>query len=247
LEELTLVTEDKEYEPGMSNPGQTEQMKVTIYPGGEQMKAVYVETYKDAKIYELIDSAYKYAAIRGRDWAVAHTFDLIKEYIDGWLRSNPETVAWGEQVVVECPICHKVIDVPQYDSITRTDVLKKHIEEEHTSTFHSLMLHAVAEMEGPGGIVIDEAKARATPCSCVKDSHLCISPGIVGSLTDEQQKTYCNPMEVISCPNIKEKMTKWAESVEICKAKLPLADRETRLMVYIDCIGKELTKNGVEI
>ncbi len=36
-------------------------------------------------------------------------------------------------VTVTCPICNKVIEIPQYDSITRSDALKQHIEKEHTS------------------------------------------------------------------------------------------------------------------
>ena len=36
-------------------------------------------------------------------------------------------------VTVQRPICHKVIEVPHYDEITRSDVLVKHIEKEHRS------------------------------------------------------------------------------------------------------------------
>lgn len=34
---------------------------------------------------------------------------------------------------VTCPICGKVIEIPGYDSISRTEALKRHIEKEHTS------------------------------------------------------------------------------------------------------------------
>jgi len=117
------------------------------------------------------------------------------------------------------------------------------------SNFHSLMLHAVAEMYEPGGIVVDEAKARATPCSCVEykpDKYWCTSPGIVGALTDEQEGLYCNPREVIERPGIKERMAKWAESVEICRAQLPPTDGQTRLEIYLNCMSRELKKVGVE-
>lgn len=40
--------------------------------------------------------------------------------------SNP-----GEPATVECPICHKLIDIPEYDAVSRSDALTKHIEKEH--------------------------------------------------------------------------------------------------------------------
>jgi len=36
-------------------------------------------------------------------------------------------------VTVTCPICDKVIEIPQYNSVTRTDALRRHIEKEHSS------------------------------------------------------------------------------------------------------------------
>lgn len=170
------------------------------------------------------------------------------------ISSNP-----GELTTVQCPICGDVIEVPGYDAITRSEALKRHLETKHSSTsnpgepigsnFHSLMLHAVAEMYGPGGIVVDEAKAKATSCQCVeyKPSKLwCTSKGVVGALTDEQEKIYCNPMEMVERPGVKERLTKWGEAVKICRAKLPPTDGRTRLEIYLDCMSKELTKAGVE-
>ena len=36
-------------------------------------------------------------------------------------------------VTVSCPICNKVIEVPEYNAVTRSDALKRHMEKEHTS------------------------------------------------------------------------------------------------------------------
>ncbi len=36
-------------------------------------------------------------------------------------------------VTVTCPICGKVIEIPQYNSVTRTEALRRHIEKEHSS------------------------------------------------------------------------------------------------------------------
>jgi hypothetical protein len=51
---------------------------------------------------------------------------------------------------VECPICGKVIDIPEYDSITRTEVLKRHIQQEHALK----KLSAKTERKGNVKIVI---------------------------------------------------------------------------------------------
>ena len=42
--------------------------------------------------------------------------------------SNPG----GNPTTVQCPICKQVIDIPQYDRVSRSDALTKHIEKEHT-------------------------------------------------------------------------------------------------------------------
>jgi len=43
----------------------------------------------------------------------------------------PMTEAKKPVVTVTCPICHKVIAVPDYNSMTRTDALRRHIDLEH--------------------------------------------------------------------------------------------------------------------
>ena len=46
----------------------------------------------------------------------------------------PMTEARKMVVTVTCPICHKVIEIPEYSSVTRSDALKRHIDREHKST-----------------------------------------------------------------------------------------------------------------
>ena len=46
----------------------------------------------------------------------------------------PMTEARKTVVTVTCPICHKVIEIPEYNSVTRSDVLKRHIDRNHKST-----------------------------------------------------------------------------------------------------------------
>jgi len=58
----------------------------------------------------------------------------------------------GNPTTVQCPICHKVIDIPQYDEISRSDALIKHVKKEHTGWIAKLK-------EGnPGAPVLYEAR-----------------------------------------------------------------------------------------
>ena len=46
----------------------------------------------------------------------------------------PMTETRKPVVTVTCPICHKVIEIPEYNNNTRTDALKRHIVRDHKST-----------------------------------------------------------------------------------------------------------------
>ncbi len=52
----------------------------------------------------------------------------------------PERGKGQEKVTVRCPICEKEIEVGEYDSVTRTEALMKHIEKEHRAGHHSMWL-----------------------------------------------------------------------------------------------------------
>lgn len=60
--------------------------------------------------------------------------NLVNKMLDITTSENmslriPQTNA----VTVTCPICGKVIEIPQYNSVTRTEALRRHIEKEHSS------------------------------------------------------------------------------------------------------------------
>ena len=46
----------------------------------------------------------------------------------------PMTETRKPAATVTCPICHRVIEIPEYSNVTRSDVLKRHIDREHKST-----------------------------------------------------------------------------------------------------------------
>ena len=61
----------------------------------------------------------------------------------------------GNPTTVQCPICKQVIDIPQYDKVSRSDALTKHIKEEHTGW--------MAELKG------GNPKTKYLPCPICLD------------------------------------------------------------------------------
>ena len=55
--------------------------------------------------------------------------NLLDESADKRVGIHPQTGA----VTVKCPICSKVIEIPDYDSVTRSEALSRHMKEEHVS------------------------------------------------------------------------------------------------------------------
>ena len=45
----------------------------------------------------------------------------------------PVRIPQTKVVTVTCPICGKVIEVPEYNSVTRSEALRRHMKKEHTS------------------------------------------------------------------------------------------------------------------
>jgi len=115
----------------------------------------------------------------------------------------------------------------------------------------NLLLHSVPYIHGSPGLVVDEARARATSCKCVEyapNKRLCWSAGIIGAMTDEQEREYCPTTYDISRPGTVERMRKWRESVDACKgelAKIPNATGEERVTTWLRCMSSALSAKGV--
>ena len=65
----------------------------------------------------------------------------------------------------------------------------------------------ITAMIGPGGIVVDEKKARESPCQCilidpkgsnVSANRMCTSKGIIGTLSDTEEREYCKDVTLVS-------------------------------------------------
>jgi len=59
---------------------------------------------------------------------------MVTEDVEPERTYLPLTEARKTVVTVTCPICHKVINISEYNNTTRSDALKKHIDKEHKST-----------------------------------------------------------------------------------------------------------------
>ncbi|MDD5037792.1 MAG: ArdC family protein [Dehalococcoidales bacterium] len=66
------------------------------------------------------------------------TVGLVKSVVTNEPESQrkhlPMTLPRKPVVTVTCPVCHKVIEIPEYNGMTRSDALKRHIDREHKST-----------------------------------------------------------------------------------------------------------------
>jgi len=115
-----------------------------------------------------------------------------------------------------------------------------------------LMLHSIPYLEGSPGIVVDEAKARATPCRGVEykpGKWLKFSPGIVGALSDVQEEVYCPETIAFESPGLQRRLTSWQETVDGCKkeiALIPKEESERRLVTWMQCMSRGLEKRGIK-
>ncbi|MFH0768854.1 MAG: ArdC family protein [Chloroflexota bacterium] len=60
--------------------------------------------------------------------------DMVNSVLDmATPESIPVRIPQTKVVTVTCPICGKVIEIPEYSSVTRSEALRRHMEKEHTS------------------------------------------------------------------------------------------------------------------
>jgi len=87
------------------------------------------------------------------------------------------------------------------------------------------------------GIVVDEERAKSTPCKCVKfnGKDLCWSPGIIGLLKQSQIAKYCPTKEYEAAPKLVKHLEEFKKVAEETKG-LPLLER-------IAIMKEELSKN----
>jgi len=134
------------------------------------------------------------------------------------------------------------------------DSLASHIVKqicEEIPSDHELLLHFGIEEVGSPGLVVDEARARASPCSCFtyKGKDMCWSRGIIGLLTQDQENIYCVAGKTYKAqPALTERYRSFAEAAEEAHKKIEaMPSGVERLEVWLSAMGEELSKRGIEV
>lgn len=109
----------------------------------------------------------------------------------------------------------------------------------------SLLVHALPEAEGLGGIVVNPDIAGKTPCTCY--DNICFSKGIIGALSPSEREAYCKEIVQGTSPRMKARLVKWDDAKTVCKEKTKELPKGEKVVEYTRCMGMELSKRGVSI
>ncbi|GAI84425.1 unnamed protein product, partial [marine sediment metagenome] len=114
-----------------------------------------------------------------------------------------------------------------------------------------LLLHFGIEEAGSPGAVLDEATAKASPCSCFtyKGKDLCWSKGVVGLLAQDQQKAYCAAGKTYKAqPALTARYESFAAAAEEAHKRIETMPKGMpRLEAWLSAMGTELSKRGIEV
>lgn len=117
-----------------------------------------------------------------------------------------------------------------------------------------MLIHFCEHAVEGSGLVINEAKARATPCNCFtyKDREYCFSPGIIGMISSrenpDQIAEYCElgkSYEVKS--GIKKRFESFAAAAEEAHKKIEGIPKGEKLVPWLTEMAGELEKRGIEV
>lgn len=123
------------------------------------------------------------------------------------------------------------------------EMVAEKLKEDTTTTW--LIFHSVPYAHGSPGIVIDADVAARTPCKCYDG--ICFSKGIVGALSESQKEAYCPTIEHVTSPGMTRRIKNWQEAVSTCKGEISKYEKGERLEPWLECMGRELAKRGIEI
>lgn len=116
---------------------------------------------------------------------------------------------------------------------------------------HELLLHfGVEELASPG-LVVNEARAKASPCSCFtyKSKDLCWSKGIIGMLKQDQQDIYCVAGKTYQArPKLVERYQTFAAAADEAHKKIAaMPSGVERLEAWLGAMSEELAKREIEV
>ena len=100
------------------------------------------------------------------------------------------------------------------------------------------------------GIVQNEFEARGV-CDCFKidGEMLCHRPGIIGFMSNKQERQYCTDKTIEKVPiRIKERHREFAKISDLCSERVSgKHKRGERLMPYLACVSREADARGIEL
>jgi hypothetical protein len=117
-----------------------------------------------------------------------------------------------------------------------------------------MLLHFTEHAIEGAGLVVNEARARATPCNCFtyKGREYCFSKGIIGMMSSEENPEqiaeYCAVGKTYEVkPGIKERFETFASAAEEAHKEIEAIPKGERLVPWLTAMGEELEKRGVEV
>jgi hypothetical protein len=123
------------------------------------------------------------------------------------------------------------------------EMVAEKLKEDTTTTW--LIFHSIPYAHGSPGIVVDADVAARTPCKCY--DNICFSRGIIGALDAAQREAYCPTTEHVTSPGMTRRLKNWQEAVNVCKKEIAKYEKGERLEPWLECMGRELPKRGIEI
>lgn len=134
-----------------------------------------------------------------------------------------------------------------------TKVAAKVLEETAPSVLdpggRGMLLHFTEHAIEGHALIVDEARAKASPCSCIeyKGRHYCFTKGAIGMLSQEQVPEYCPTKEYTVSPGLKERFEKFSEAAEEAHKEIEEIPKGERLEPWLSAMGRELEKRGIEV
>jgi hypothetical protein len=100
------------------------------------------------------------------------------------------------------------------------------------------------------GLVVDKEIAKRTACHGYKNpstgEYYLWSEGIIGMLSDNQEKKYCT--EIITTTKVPERFKIFKNIASSCSAKVRKEyPKGKRLLPYLECMSIHAKKEGIEI
>lgn len=103
------------------------------------------------------------------------------------------------------------------------------------------------------GIIIDTELAGKSTCTChaigptdEPEDIICFSPGIIGTLSNKQDREFCKTKIIIRDNGIKKRVEKFRDASDVCEKEIKTIPKGERLLPRLECMSRELSKRGIK-